>query len=149
MKGKVKEESRKRNNMNHQGQNKGRDGNNNILPLAFGIADSENDESWTWFLARFKEVYGERTGLVIVSDRHLSITKAVKQVYPNVFHGICMEYLLNNLKTKFKSLGSVLEPLFSAAAKAYQVSEFTSMFDALCSVDSSIKSYLEEFGNER
>ncbi|KAK2659253.1 hypothetical protein Ddye_005786 [Dipteronia dyeriana] len=27
-----------------------KDGNNKIFPLAFGIGDKENEESWTWFL---------------------------------------------------------------------------------------------------
>ena len=28
----------------------GRDGNNNIFPIAFGVVDKEDTDSWTWFL---------------------------------------------------------------------------------------------------
>ncbi|XP_019252689.1 PREDICTED: uncharacterized protein LOC109231485 [Nicotiana attenuata] len=34
------------------------DGAGHILPLAYGIMDSENDAAWTWFFEQFKEVYG-------------------------------------------------------------------------------------------
>ncbi|XP_060169346.1 uncharacterized protein LOC132600295 [Lycium barbarum] len=36
------------------------DGAGNILPLAYGVIDSENDRSWTWFFERFRESYGIR-----------------------------------------------------------------------------------------
>ena len=28
----------------------GRDGNNNIFPIAFGVVDKEETNNWTWFL---------------------------------------------------------------------------------------------------
>ncbi|KAM3205106.1 hypothetical protein P3L10_028516 [Capsicum annuum] len=31
-----------------------KDGNNNIFPLAFGIADSENNESYNWFFNQLR-----------------------------------------------------------------------------------------------
>ncbi|KAL5566318.1 hypothetical protein UlMin_029482 [Ulmus minor] len=44
------------------------DANQQIFPLAFGVGDSENDASWTWFLGRVKSVFGVNPALVIVSD---------------------------------------------------------------------------------
>jgi hypothetical protein len=32
----------------------GRDGNNNIFPIAFGLVDKEDRASWTWFLTQLK-----------------------------------------------------------------------------------------------
>ncbi|XP_059277653.1 uncharacterized protein LOC132031756 [Lycium ferocissimum] len=52
------------------------DGAGNILPLAYGVIDSENDRSWTWFFERFREAYGVRENMCIVSDRHESINKS-------------------------------------------------------------------------
>ena len=46
-----------------------------LYPLAFAVVDGENDESWEWFFRAFKAAFGEREGLVVVSDRHLSIEK--------------------------------------------------------------------------
>ncbi|KAK3189599.1 hypothetical protein Dsin_029160 [Dipteronia sinensis] len=62
------------------------DGNNQIYPLAFGYGDSENDASWSWFLTELHDVIGEPPELVIISDRHKSIEKAVRTVFSNSLH---------------------------------------------------------------
>ncbi|KAL5538149.1 hypothetical protein UlMin_046275 [Ulmus minor] len=85
------------------------DANQQIFPLAFGVGDSENDASWSWFLHRVKSVFGSNPALVIVSDRHRSINNVVQEVFPQAFHGICMYHLLNNLKTKFRNKTKELE----------------------------------------
>ncbi|KAL5573307.1 hypothetical protein UlMin_022904 [Ulmus minor] len=108
------------------------DANQQIFPLAFGIGDSENDVAWTWFLRRIKDVFGERPGHVIVSDRHRSINNAVNEVFPNAFHGICMYHLLNNLKNKFKTKTKELEQHYIQTAKAYNLQEFHVLFYTLC-----------------
>ncbi|XP_060170940.1 uncharacterized protein LOC132601907 [Lycium barbarum] len=65
----------------------------NILPLAYGVIDSENDKSWTWFFEQFKQAYGNRDNMCVVSDRHESIIKAVSRVYPTVPHLACIWHL--------------------------------------------------------
>lgn len=51
----------------------GRDENNNIFPIAFGIVDKEDTNSWTWFLNELKIALGgesRKFGLyTIISDR--------------------------------------------------------------------------------
>nr|XP_009630432.1 uncharacterized protein LOC104120385 [Nicotiana tomentosiformis] len=49
---------------------------------AYGVIDSENDVIWSWFFEQFKEAYGERKNICIVSDRSESIIKSVSRVYP-------------------------------------------------------------------
>ncbi|XP_047253673.1 uncharacterized protein LOC124887804 [Capsicum annuum] len=34
-----------------------------ILPLAYGVVDSKNDSSWTWFFQQFKCAFGERDNI--------------------------------------------------------------------------------------
>ena len=50
-----------------------RDGNNNIFPIAFGIVDKEDTNSWTWFLYQLREAIGGQSGqfgqYTIISDR--------------------------------------------------------------------------------
>ncbi|XP_075103000.1 uncharacterized protein LOC107766877 [Nicotiana tabacum] len=45
-------------------------GAGHILPLAYGVIDSENDAAWTWFFEQFKIAYGVRENMCIVSDRN-------------------------------------------------------------------------------
>ncbi|XP_070005195.1 uncharacterized protein [Nicotiana sylvestris] len=48
-----------------------------ILSLAYAVVDSENDESWKWFFEQFKQAYGERTSMCVVSDRNEKSLNAV------------------------------------------------------------------------
>ena len=51
----------------------GRDGNNNIYPLAFGIVGQEDTPNWYWFLHQLKICLGGEVGrfgpYTIMSDR--------------------------------------------------------------------------------
>jgi hypothetical protein len=50
----------------------GRDGNNNIFPVAFGVVDKEDYASWLWFLTQLKSCIGESSkfgNYTIISDR--------------------------------------------------------------------------------
>ena len=60
------------------------------MPLAYGVVDTENDCSWTWFFEQFENAFGERENMCIVSYRNESIKKSVSNVYPNVPHCACI-----------------------------------------------------------
>ncbi|KAL5581504.1 hypothetical protein UlMin_013946 [Ulmus minor] len=122
------------------------DANQQIFPLAFGVGDSENDASWSWFLGRVKSVFGVNPALVIVSNRHRSINNAVQEVFPQAFHGICMYHLLNNLKTKFRNKTKELEQHYIRTAKTYNLQDFHVLFYTLCSAVPGVKEYLEAVG---
>lgn len=51
----------------------GRDGNNNLFPLAFGVVGKEDVASWTWFLTQLKYALGGQCGeygrWTLMSDR--------------------------------------------------------------------------------
>ncbi|KAL0862079.1 hypothetical protein Bca101_041197 [Brassica carinata] len=57
------------------------DGNSNLYPIAFGIVDSENDQSWEWFMRQLKVVVADDNGLAFISDRQASIAKALEKAY--------------------------------------------------------------------
>ncbi|XP_052621428.1 uncharacterized protein LOC128127108 [Lactuca sativa] len=54
------------------------DGNNQILPIGYGICPKETKDSWTWFLEKLHECIGDVEGLTMVKDRGTAIT----DVYP-------------------------------------------------------------------
>ncbi|WZZ91975.1 hypothetical protein YC2023_120554 [Brassica napus] len=56
------------------------DGNYQIFPIAFGIVDSENDQSWTWFFNKLLVVVPDSAKLVFVSDRHTAIYSGIRRV---------------------------------------------------------------------
>ncbi|XP_073121694.1 uncharacterized protein [Henckelia pumila] len=54
------------------------DGDFRQYPIAWAIVDSENDDSWSWFLHKLKEFIHDDPDLVIISDRHISIINDVR-----------------------------------------------------------------------
>lgn len=56
------------------------DGNYQIFPIAFGIVDSENEASWTWFFNKLIDVVPDAEDLVFVSDRHTAIYSGIRRV---------------------------------------------------------------------
>lgn len=62
-------------------------GNSNTYIITVCIRDSENKESWEWFFSKLSCAIGEIVDLVIILDRHLSITEVIPRVFINVLHG--------------------------------------------------------------
>ncbi|KAK3230306.1 hypothetical protein Dsin_002187 [Dipteronia sinensis] len=89
-----------------------KDGNEMIYPLAFGFANSECTESWTWFLKKLRKVIQYPDRVMLVSDRHNDAT-----------HGICAYHLAQNLKRFCKHRDDVIW-LYYRATYAYRIEEF-------------------------
>nr|GEU59933.1 putative reverse transcriptase domain-containing protein [Tanacetum cinerariifolium] len=107
------------------------DGNNQILQLSYGVGKSETFRSWDWFLTKLKKcIIGKQDHLTIISDGVVSIASAIKNVFPNAFHGRCCRHLLMNLREKCPRFISK-EELFWKACKAYQILDFEERFSTL------------------
>ncbi|XP_024013057.1 uncharacterized protein LOC112087262 [Eutrema salsugineum] len=123
------------------------DGNSNLYPIAFGVVDSDNDLSWEWFMRQLKVVIADEVRLAFVSDRNVSVIKALEKVYPQSSHGICIHHLLNNVITFFKTQG--LTGLIAKASKEYRVSAFDTKFAAICYISPAVGKYLQDAGVEK
>ncbi|CAI9772432.1 unnamed protein product [Fraxinus pennsylvanica] len=118
------------------------DANLQIYPLAFGIVDSENDASWTWFFNKLFQILGMLEGLVFISDRKDSIHKTIKIVYPNAHHGCCMWHLQLNIKSNYHRIDIL--PFFMAIAKEYSLISFEKSMANLYRKSSAVGEYLEK-----
>jgi hypothetical protein len=55
----------------------GVDGNNQLLLVAFAFVESENIDSWYWFLERVKlAVLRDREDVCLIHDHHAGILRA-------------------------------------------------------------------------
>ena len=104
------------------------DANYQIYPIAFAIVDGENDASWGWFFRQMRQVVPDETHVVWVSDRHMSITKGIRDSYQFAKHGRCAYHLFQNVKAYHRAGG--LQSLFFLMVNAYTVAEFNAHFDA-------------------
>ena len=72
-----------------------------IVPLAFALAESENDNSWSWFmrLVRTHVLRPERQ-VCMISDRHHDLLKCAEEHmdgYPPLVHRWCMRHFAANM----------------------------------------------------
>ncbi|KAL1224311.1 Protein FAR1-RELATED SEQUENCE 6 [Cardamine amara subsp. amara] len=117
------------------------DGNFQIFPIAFAIVDTENDESWKWFFEQLSGVIPDDEGLAIIFDRHKSIGKAIKTVYPKSSRGICTYHLYKNILVRFR--GRDAFGLVKKAANAFRLVDFQTTFDQIESLNPALHGYLQ------
>lgn len=118
------------------------DGNSNLYPIAFGVVDSENVESWGWFFRQLSVVVADSKDLAFISDRNASIAKAIGTVYPQSTHGICIHHVLTNVVKSFKGKGWTA--LVEQASKAYRYSEFQERMTEIFDMSPELGRYLQE-----
>ena len=99
------------------------DGNGQVFPRAVAIAESENPETWTWFLSNVKTAFpvDNGHGLVVLSDREKGIDAAVTRLFPQASHSYCVYHIRKNVKVNFHtSLGGLLFTAARAESESLQ-----------------------------
>ncbi|KAJ9555661.1 hypothetical protein OSB04_010275 [Centaurea solstitialis] len=124
------------------------DGNNNIVPIAFGVGKSETADEWTWFLSKLKRCIGEPEGLVFMSDRAASINAAITTIFPNSHHALCCRHLVMNVRSRDSRI-KVFKTPYWKACKAYTTYVFDRMMNILRVAIPDGARLIEEVGVER
>lgn len=101
----------------------GRDGNDNMFPIAIAVVEAETKDSWTWFLKLLMEDIGtvEERGWGFISDRQKGLLEVFKEFLPNAEHRYCMRHLYANFRKLFR--GKELKDAMWRAASAGTVWE--------------------------
>ena len=81
------------------------DGDNNILPIAICICESENFESWSWFLRELRDSLGwdDRKKICFISDRQKGCVKALATEWPEAYTRYCFRHIVANFMATFKN----------------------------------------------
>ncbi|CAI9302433.1 unnamed protein product [Lactuca saligna] len=96
----------------------GRDADNHVYPIAWGVIGVENKDNWTWFIELLVANLDLdcRRGLVVISDKHKGLLQAVTELLPYVEHRQCARHIYANFRKKY--IGLELKNLFWEAAKS-------------------------------
>ncbi|XP_058781151.1 uncharacterized protein LOC131655272 [Vicia villosa] len=94
----------------------GRDPNDQYLPVAFAVVESETKDSWSWFMKLLIEDIGDGRWCFI-SDQQKGLVQVFEEEYPAYEHRFCLRHLYANFKKKFGG-GTLYRDLMMAAAKA-------------------------------
>ncbi|GJU53283.1 hypothetical protein Tco_1226997 [Tanacetum coccineum] len=112
----------------------GRDGNNQVYPIAWAVVDVENKENWMWFMQCLIDdlgiAYGE--GLTIISDQHKGIVEAAKEVMPMAEHRQCARHIYANFRKRFT--GVLYRNLLWEAAKCTVPKKFEEVMQQIKSI---------------
>ncbi|KAL0325076.1 UNVERIFIED_CONTAM: hypothetical protein Sradi_5076900 [Sesamum radiatum] len=73
----------------------GRDGNNQMFPLAMAVVECECKESWTWFLDMLLSAFGnvDLMRCTFISDRQKDLIDSFQAVMPYTKHRFCIKAL--------------------------------------------------------
>jgi len=118
----------------------GVDENNQLLPVAFTFVESENIESWFWFLKLVKQhVVVNRPNVCLISDRHAGILQAIQRlqdgggtsipIWPDIHNRWCMRHMGANFHDHFKSKDLV--DMFKCLASQNQEQKFKTIWKML------------------
>nr|XP_043623534.1 uncharacterized protein LOC122595263 [Erigeron canadensis] len=102
----------------------GVDPNNGIYPIAYAIVETENRESWTWFLRCLGPDLDldERCNFTFISDRQKGIIQAVSNVFPSAEHRYCLKHIHDNMKLYWR--GKAYKYILWRCAVATTVQQF-------------------------
>ena len=125
------------------------DPENQIVPIAFALVESENNESWNWFmdLLRRRVIHRRRSRVCLISDRHAGIMSAARRQidgHPPLVHRWCIRHFAANFSKRqkdqdvvahvkklcyarteraFERLWGDLEPVLNREAKAWMAKQ--------------------------
>ncbi|KAJ7968367.1 Protein FAR1-RELATED SEQUENCE like [Quillaja saponaria] len=123
------------------------DADGELFPLAFGVVDVENDESWMWFLSELHKALEVNTEsiprLIFISDGQRGIADAVRRKFSNSSHTFCIRHLSESIGKEFKN--SRLVHLLSKAAYATTAIGFKEKMAEIEDVSSEAAKWLQQF----
>ncbi|KAL9659527.1 hypothetical protein QQ045_024333 [Rhodiola kirilowii] len=105
---------------------------NQILPLAYALVESENIESSKWFMTCIRSGVTQRDGLCIISDRHIGIMRVMEEEDwspPRAYHRICIRHFASNFNQKAKCIAH--KDLLTNIAEENQQIKFCNRFKDL------------------
>ncbi|XP_072077749.1 uncharacterized protein [Arachis hypogaea] len=122
----------------------GQDANNHIYPIAYAVVESENKESWKWFLEILQEDVGDfqANGFNFMSDMQKGLIPAVQEIYPNANHRFCTMHIWQNFRKKWNDLQ--LKMCMWYCAKATTTQDFNAAMERLKRINAGTWEYLDK-----
>ncbi|KAL4578998.1 hypothetical protein LXL04_015133 [Taraxacum kok-saghyz] len=122
----------------------GVDSNNGIYPLAYAIVESENMQSWKWFLDCLGDdldLYAN-SNFTFISDRQKGLILALAQMFPNAEHRFCIRHIHENMRRSWKT--REYKELLWKCAKATTVPEFNRLMMEFSNFDNEAYLWLKK-----
>ncbi|XP_013633062.1 PREDICTED: uncharacterized protein LOC106338690 [Brassica oleracea var. oleracea] len=117
----------------------GRDTNNQIYPVAWGIVQVEDTDNWKWFIERVKYDLNLQSGqgFTLISDKQKGLIKAVDEELPHIEHRMCARHVYGNVK-KLHPNKPKFKKLYWAVANSFNEGDYNAALKELKAFDSQI-----------
>ncbi|XP_014490789.1 uncharacterized protein LOC106753486 [Vigna radiata var. radiata] len=82
----------------------GRDGNEQMLPIAYCVVEVENKDSWRWFLELLVDDLGGPeicSIFTFISDQQKGLRYAIDELLPTVDQRFCVRHMYSNFRKKY------------------------------------------------
>ncbi|KAL2895353.1 StAR-related lipid transfer protein 8 [Bienertia sinuspersici] len=129
----------------------GKDGNNNIFPVAWAVVEVENAETWAWFLELLRNDIAsvadsitwvhEADELTYMSDRQKGLLDAFNTVMPAAETRYCCRHIWSNFKQKFP--GTVYKEHFWKATRSTTEHHFKQHMQHIKDLNADAYNYLQ------
>ncbi|KAL9688732.1 hypothetical protein QQ045_033156 [Rhodiola kirilowii] len=126
------------------------DAENEILPLAYALVESENIDSWKWFMTCIRNGVTQREGLCIISDRHAGIIRVMEEddwKPSKAYHRICIRHFASNFNIKVKCM--VKKALLTSIGYENQQIKLCNRFKELLKDNQDALKWLDKLNAEK
>ncbi|XP_059283088.1 uncharacterized protein LOC132036727 [Lycium ferocissimum] len=84
----------------------GKDGNNQMFPIAWAVVGTESKDTWRWFMMILREDLnlGAGSQLVIISDMQKGLISASEEIFPECEHRMCARHILANWSQSWRGM---------------------------------------------
>ncbi|XP_039131855.1 uncharacterized protein LOC120268592 [Dioscorea cayenensis subsp. rotundata] len=126
----------------------GRDGNNQMFPLAWAVVEKETTETWAWFFENLMIDLGmgEGLGWSLISDMQKGLIHAVKDLLPFIEHRMCARHIYARWGKKHQ--GKELQLQFWNVAISTSIPEMKKHLDQMRKMkggDNAVEELLEKW----
>ena len=101
-----------------------------LFLISVAIVESENSESWNWFIEQLNiSININSPNVIIMSDREMSIINAVNQIAPLCSRAFCVRHIAKNLRSRFRD--NIAMGYFWRSVNTYSTDEFNNQMSKL------------------
>lgn len=73
--------------------------------MAFAVDNKETNDNWGYFFRHLSIAVGQSREIVFISDRNHGILKALRSIFPEIWHAYCYNNLKANLEYRCRGMG--------------------------------------------
>ncbi|XVF65088.1 hypothetical protein PTKIN_Ptkin09bG0218700 [Pterospermum kingtungense] len=116
----------------------GKDGNNQMFPIAWAVVHNENTETWSWFINQLCDdlEIGDGLGWAVISDMQKGLIRSVQEILPLVEQRMCARHIY--ARWGKRNSGKELQYQFWVTARSPNEPEMRKQLDDMAELENGL-----------